>query len=210
MSTKSPTHLSNKMTLPSHARVVIVGGGILGCSVAFHLAKLGWKDIVLLEQGQLTCGTTWHAAGLVGQLHGSHASTEFAKYTVELLNTIEAETGQNQGYRESGSISIAINQERLAELRRKADFASLFGIEAHYLSTQEIEQRLPLMKPEGVLGGIFMPMDGSATPIDLTMAFAKGARQYGARLLEGIQVEDVLVEHNRAVGVTTKQGTIKA
>jgi glycine cleavage system aminomethyltransferase T/glycine/D-amino acid oxidase-like deaminating enzyme len=210
MSTKSPTHLSNKMTLPSHARVVIVGGGILGCSVAFHLAKLGWKDIVLLEQGQLTCGTTWHAAGLVGQLHGSHASTEFAKYTVELLNTIEAETGQNPGYRESGSISIAINQERLAELRRKADFASLFGIEAHYLSTQEIEQRWPLMNPEGVLGGIFMPRDGSANPIDLTMALAKGARQYGARLLEGIQVEDVLVEHNRAVGVTTKQGTIKA
>ena len=149
--------------LPTHAQVVIIGGGIHGCSVAYHLAKLGWKDIVLLERKQLTCGTTWHAAGLVGQLHGSHASTEFAKYTVELLHTIEAETGQSPGYRESGSISIATNLERLAELRRKADFASLFGIEAHYLSPQEIEQHWPLMNPQGVLGGFEFSNDLSKT-----------------------------------------------
>ena len=196
--------------LPKHARVVIIGGGILGCSVAYHLGKLGWRDIVLLEQGQLTCGTTWHAAGLVGQLHGSHASTEFAKYTVELLKTIEAETGQDPGYRESGSISIATNPERLAELKRKADFASLFGIEAHYLSSSEIERYWPLMNPEGVLGGILMPRDGSANPIDLTMALARGARQYQAQLLEGVQVQQVLVEGERAVGVVTDHGTITA
>ena len=208
--TQTSAATSTGKVLPKHARVVIIGGGILGCSVAYHLGKLGWRDIVLLEQGQLTCGTTWHAAGLVGQLHGSHASTEFAKYTVELLNTIEAETGQDPGYRESGSISIATNLERLAELKRKADFASLFGIEAHYLSPQEIERYWPLMNPEGVLGGILMPRDGSANPIDLTMALAKGARQHQAQLLEGVQVQQVLVEGARAVGVATDRGTITA
>ncbi|MGB3316921.1 MAG: FAD-dependent oxidoreductase, partial [Albidovulum sp.] len=131
--------------LPSHAQVVIIGGGIHGCSVAYHLAKEGWKDVVLLERKQLTSGTTWHAAGLVGQLQGSHATTAFAKYGIELLQEIEAETGQNPGYRRSGSISVAINEERLAELKRKADFASLFGIEAHYLTTPEIAERWPLM-----------------------------------------------------------------
>ena len=208
--TQTPASTATRKVLPKHARVVIIGGGILGCSVAYHLGKLGWRDIVLLEQGQLTCGTTWHAAGLVGQLHGSHASTEFAKYTVELLNTIEAETGQDPGYRESGSISIATNPERLAELKRKADFASLFGIEAHYLSPQDIERYWPLMNPEGVLGGILMPRDGSANPIDLTMALAKGARQHQAEILEGVQVQQVLVEGARAVGVATDHGTITA
>lgn len=197
-------------SLPPHARVVIIGGGILGTSVAYHLAKLGWTDVLLLEQGQLTCGTTWHAAGLVGQLHGSHATTEFAKYTVELLKTIEADTGQSPGYRESGSISIAINQERLAELKRKADFASLFGIEAHYLSTTQIAERWPLMNPDDVLGGIYVPSDGSANPIDLTMALAKGSRQRGTTILEGVQVKEVLVENNRAVGVTSDHGTVRA
>lgn len=124
--------------LPSHAQVVIIGGGIHGCSVAYHLAKAGWKDIILLERKALTSGTTWHAAGLVGQLQGSHATTAFASYGVELLQEIEAETGQNPGFRQSGSISIAVNEDRMAELKRKADFASLFGIEAHYMRTGEI------------------------------------------------------------------------
>ncbi|MDA8555635.1 FAD-binding oxidoreductase, partial [Luminiphilus sp.] len=196
--------------VPQHARVVIIGGGILGCSVAYHLGKLGWRDIVLLEQGQLTCGTTWHAAGLVGQLHGSHATTAFAKYTVELLNSIEAETGQNPGYRESGSISIATHAERLSELKRKADFASLFGIEAHYLTTDEIQQRWPLINPENVLGGIFMPRDGSANPVDLTMALAKGARQHQVQIFEGVQAQEVLMQGSEATGVVTDQGIIAA
>jgi 4-methylaminobutanoate oxidase (formaldehyde-forming) len=196
--------------LPSHAQVVIIGGGIHGCSVAYHLAKEGWSDVVLLERRQLTCGTTWHAAGLVGQLQGSHATTAFAKYGIELLQEIENETGQNPGYRRSGSISIALNEERLAELKRKADFASLFGIEAHYLSTPEIEERWPLMNPDGVLGGIHMPSDGSANPIDLTMALAKGARNHGAKIFEGIKVEEVLVSQGRASAVRTDQGTVAA
>ena len=152
-------------TLPDQAQVVIIGGGIHGCSVAYHLAKAGWTDIILLERKQLTSGTTWHAAGLVGQLQGSHATTGFASYGVELLQEIEAETGQNPGFRQNGSISIALNDQRLAELRRKADFASLFGIEASFIETAEIAERWPLMNAEGVLGGIFMPGDGAANPI---------------------------------------------
>ncbi len=196
--------------LPSHAQVVIIGGGIHGCSAAYHLAKEGWKDVVLLERKQLTSGTTWHAAGLVGQLQGSHSTTAFAKYGIELLQDIEAETGQNPGYRRSGSISIAVNEERHAELKRKADFARLFGIEAHPMSTAEISERWPLMNPEGVLGGIYMPSDGSANPIDLTQALAKGARMHGAQIFERIKVEQVLVEGGKATGVRTEEGTITA
>ena len=196
--------------LPPHAEVVIIGGGIHGCSVAYHLAKEGWTDVVLLERKQLTSGTTWHAAGLVGQLQGSHATTAFAKYGIELLQDIEAETGRNPGYRPSGSISIAVNEERLAELQRKADFASLFGIEAHYLDTPEILERWPLMNPEGVLGGIYMPSDGSANPVDLTTALAKGARMYGADIIEHVKVEDVLLKGGKVSGVRTEQGIIKA
>ena len=199
-----------KKQLPSHTQVVIIGGGIHGCSVAYHLAKQGLTDVVLLERKQLTCGTTWHAAGLVGQLQGSHATTAFAKYGIELLQELEAETGQNPGYRQSGSISIAVNDERMAELKRKADFASIFGIESHYLSTPEIEERWPLMNPEGVLGGIYMPSDGSANPIDLTTALAKGARAHGAKIFEHIKVEEVFVTEGKASGVRTDQGTISA
>ena len=196
--------------LPTHAQVVIIGGGIHGCSVAYHLAQQGLTDVVLLERKQLTCGTTWHAAGLVGQLQGSHATTAFAKYGIELLRELEAETGQPTGYRRSGSISIAVNEERLAELRRKADFASLFGIEAHYLRAGEIEERWPLMNPEGVLGGIHMPSDGSANPIDLTMALAKGARRRGVRIFEHAKVEEVRVHDGKVAGVCTDRGRVTA
>ena len=196
--------------LPTRAQVVIIGGGIHGCSVAYHLAKAGWKDVILLERKALTSGTTWHAAGLVGQLQGSHATTAFASYGVELLQEIEAETGQNPGFRQSGSISIAVNDERLAELKRKADFASLFGIEAHYLDTQQIAERWPLMNADGVLGGIHMPSDGSANPIDLTQALAKGARMHGATIRERIKVEEVLTTGGKVIGVRTPEGTITA
>jgi glycine cleavage system aminomethyltransferase T/glycine/D-amino acid oxidase-like deaminating enzyme len=199
-----------KKQLPKHAQVIVIGGGIHGCSVAYHLAKEGWTDVVLLERKQLTSGTTWHAAGLVGQLQGSHATTAFAKYGIELLEEIEAETGQNPGYRRSGSISIAVNDERMAELKRKADFASLFGIDANYLSACEIQERWPLMNPEGVLGGIYMPSDGSANPIDLTTALAKGASQRGVTIMEHTKVQEILVSEGRASGVHTDQGTITA
>jgi heterotetrameric sarcosine oxidase gamma subunit len=199
-----------KRTLPSHAQVVIIGGGIHGCSVAYHLAKEGWKDVVLLERKQLTSGTTWHAAGLVGQLQGSHSTTAFAKYGVELLEEIEAETGQNPGFRQSGSISIAVNEERLAELKRKADFASLFGVEAHYLCPDAIKEHWPLVNIDGVLGGIHMPSDGSANPIDLTTALAKGARMHGASLFEHVKVNEVVTDGSAVKGVRTDEGDITA
>ena len=199
-----------KKQIPGQAQVVIIGGGIHGCSVAYHLAREGWSDVVLLERKRLTSGTTWHAAGLVGQLQGSHSTTAFAKYGVELLQDIEAETGQNPGFRQSGSISIAVNDERMAELKRKADFASLFGIEAHPLSTPEISERWPLMNANGVLGGIHMPSDGSANPIDLTNALAKGARMRGATICENVLVEEVLTDGGKVTGVRTAEGTITA
>ena len=170
--------------LPDRAQAVIIGGGIHGCSVAYHLAKAGWSDVILLERKQLTSGTTWHAAGLVGQLQGSHATTAFASYGVELLQEIEAETGQNPGFRQNGSISIALNDQRMAE-------------------------RWPLMNAEGVLGGIFMPGDGAANPSDLTQALAKGARMNGARLFEHTPVEEVLTEGGEVCGVCTGEGVIK-
>ena len=196
--------------LPAHAQVVVIGGGIHGCSVAYHLAKENMTDVVVLERKQLTSGTTWHAAGLVGQLQGSHATTAFAKYGIELLQEIEHETGQNPGYRRSGSISIALNAERLSELKRKADFASLFDIEAHYLDTDEIKERWPLMNPQDVLGGIYMPSDGSANPVDLTLALAKGARQRGVQIFENTKVEEVLVSNDKVSAVKTDCGTITA
>lgn len=194
--------------LPSKAQVVVIGGGIHGCSVAYHLAKGGWTDIVLLERKQLTSGTTWHAAGLVGQLQGSHSTTAFASYGIELLQQIETETGQNPGFRQSGSISIALNKERLAELKRKADFASLFGIEAHAMQTEEITERWPLMNDDGVLGGIYMPSDGSADPVALTQALAKGAKLNGATIVENIKVQQVITENKKVTKVVTDQGTI--
>jgi len=196
-------------TLPDRAQAVIIGGGIHGCSVTYHLAKAGWTDVILLERKQLTSGTTWHAAGLVGQLQGSHATTAFASYGVELLQEIEAETGQNPGFRQNGSISIAVNDQRLAELRREADFASLFGVEASFLETADIAERWPLMNAESVLGGIFMPGDGAANPSDLTQALAKGARMNGARTFEHTPVEEVLTEGGKVSGVRTRQGVIK-
>jgi len=195
--------------LPSTAQVVIIGGGIHGCSVAYHLAKGGWTDIVLLERKQLTSGTTWHAAGLVGQLQGSHSTTSFASYGVELLQQIEAETGLNPGFRQSGSISIALNKERHAELKRKADFASLFGIEARAMETDEISERWPLMNDDGVLGGIYMPGDGSADPVALTQALAKGAKMNGAAVFEKVKVQQVITHNNKVKSVVTDQGTIE-
>ena len=196
--------------LPASAQVVIIGGGIHGCSVAYHLAKAGWTDIVLLERKQLTSGTTWHAAGLVGQLQGSHSTTAFASYGVELLQQIEAETGQNPGFKQSGSISIALNNERFAELKRKADFASLFGIEAHAMETAEIVERWPFMNDDGVLGGIYMPGDGSADPVALTQALAKGAKMNGARVFERVKVQKITTQHNQIKNVVTDQGTIES
>ncbi|MGD9507499.1 MAG: FAD-dependent oxidoreductase [Geminicoccaceae bacterium] len=196
--------------LPARAEVVIIGGGIVGCSIAYHLTKLGISDVLLLERKQLTCGTTWHAAGLIGQLRATRRMTELAKYTSELLHALEEETGQATGFKQNGSISLALNEERFEELKRGASMAKNFGLAVEVVGPAEIKSRHPLLKVGDAVGGVFLPKDGQANPIDTTQAFAKGARQGGARIVEGARVERILVEQGRAVGVMTGEGPIAA
>jgi 4-methylaminobutanoate oxidase (formaldehyde-forming) len=168
------------MKLPSHSQVVIIGGGIIGCTVAYHLTKLGWRDIVLLERGQLTCGTTCHAAGLVMQLRATHTLTELCRYGAQLLSTLKDETGQDTGFRRTGSLPIARSPERLIEISRIVSLGKTFGVEAHMLSPREAKERYPLLDEAKIVGGAFIPGDGQTNPVDSAQALAKGARAGGA------------------------------
>jgi heterotetrameric sarcosine oxidase gamma subunit len=197
-------------SLPARADVVIIGGGIVGCSIAYHLTKEGITDVVLLERKQLTSGTTWHAAGLVGQLRASRNLTELAKYTTGLFEGLEKETGQATGFKQNGSISIALTEGRLEELMRGASMARNFGLEVQVISTGEIRERLPHYNMENVAGGVFLPKDGQVNPIDVTQALAAGARSRGARIFENTKVIRILVRDGKAVGVETVDGTIMA
>jgi glycine/D-amino acid oxidase-like deaminating enzyme len=188
-------------SLPTRADVVVIGGGIVGCSIAYHLAKLGITDVVLLERRQLTCGTTWHAAGLVPQLRATRTLTELAKYTSELFRGLEAETGQATGFRQNGSIGVALNAGRFEELKRGASMARAFGVDVEVIGPSEVKARYPLIDLDGVVGGVWLPADGQTNPVDTTLALAKGARAMGVRVVEGVEVEDLLVENGRAVGV---------
>ncbi len=194
------------MNLPRRADVVIVGGGIIGCSIAYHLARLGITDVVLLERRQLTCGTTWHAAGLVPQLRATRTLTELATYTSGLLKTLEAETGQATGYRQNGSIAVALNADRIEEFKRNGAMGRAFGVEVEFLTPSDILARYPQLDGRGVVGGMWTPHDGQTNPVDTTMAYAKGARQRGVRIVEQTEVDDVLVEGGRAVGVRWRRG----
>jgi 4-methylaminobutanoate oxidase (formaldehyde-forming) len=195
-------------SLPTHARVVIVGGGIVGNSVAYHLTKLGWRDVVLLEQGTLSCGTTWHAAGLVGQLRSSINLTRLIRYSVELYTGLEAETGQSTGWRRCGSISVARTAERMVQLKRNASMANAYGVEAHVIGLEDAAARYPLMRTEDLVGAVWIPGDGKANPADVTQALARGARAGGARLLEGVKVTGVKVVNGAVAGVETSVGPI--
>ena len=186
---------------PARAQVVIIGGGIVGCSIAFHLTELGIRDVVLLERRQLTCGTTWHAAGLVPQLRATRTLTELAVYTSGLFESLEQRTGQATGFRRNGSVALALNGERWEELRRSASVARSFGIEAHLLSPSEVYERYPLVDLNSVQGGLWTPHDGQTNPVDTTMALAKGARAGGASILEGFEVLRILQHNGRATGV---------
>lgn len=197
-------------TLPDRCEVVVVGGGVIGVSVAYHLAEAGIQDVVLLERKELTSGTTWHAAGLVGQLRTSINMTKLARYTSELYRGLEAETGQATGYRQCGSISIAATAERFEELKRSASMAKVFGLEVNVLSVPEIAERYPLIQTDDLFGGIHIPSDGYANAVDITQALAKGAKQRGARLFTDTKVEAVLQEGGRVTGVRTAQGEISA
>lgn len=196
--------------LPSRARVVIVGGGVIGVSIAYHLTKLGWSDVVLLERKQLTSGTTWHAAGLVGQLRTSINMTKLAKYTGELYRGLEAETGQATGYRQCGSISMATNAERFEELKRSASMAKVFDLPVHVVTPQEIQAMAPIVQVEDVVGGIHIPSDGYANAVDITQALAKGARAGGARIFENTKVTQIRHDGQRVTGVDTEFGPIAA
>jgi 4-methylaminobutanoate oxidase (formaldehyde-forming) len=196
--------------LPERAQVVIIGGGVVGCSIAYHLAKLGWDDVVLLERKQLTCGTTWHAAGLIGQLRGSMNMTRLAAYTAELYKALEAETGQATGYRQSGSISIATNEERFEELKRNASMAKVFGLQVDVVGTAEIKERYPLVNDEDIIGGIHIPSDGYGNAVDITQALARGARNGGVRIMQDTPVTGIEHEKGRVTGVTTPFGDVEA
>jgi 4-methylaminobutanoate oxidase (formaldehyde-forming) len=197
-------------SLPSHARVVIVGGGIVGCSVAYHLARRGCTDVLLLERRRLTCGTTWHAAGLLGQLRATQNLTRLAQYTTELYAGLERETGQATGFRQCGSIAVAASGARLEELKRGASMARCFGLEAQVLSAAAARERWPLLSTEGLLGAVFLPKDGQTNPVDTTQALARGARAGGARIVENLAVTGIRTAHGRVTGVVTAEGEVAA
>ncbi|MCP4359861.1 MAG: FAD-dependent oxidoreductase [Chloroflexi bacterium] len=196
---------------PSQAQVVIIGGGIIGCSVAYHLTKLGWTDVVLLERKQLTAGTTWHAAGLV-EAGGFFTETilEMAKYTRELYKNLEAETGQATGFKPVGYLEIASTPSRLEGLRRIADFNRVFDIDIIEISAAEVKKMWPLMETDDILAGFYTAGDGRVNPIDTTMALAKGAKQSGAQIIEETKVIDIKQENGRVSSVITDRGEIQA
>src|SRR5450631_575762 len=187
--------------LPARARVVIVGGGVIGCSVAYHLTKLGWGDIVLLERKQLTSGTTWHAAGLIGQLRQSINMTQLARYTSELYRGLEAETGQATGYRQCGSLSLATTAGRMEELRRNTSMAKVFGLPVDVVDPAQIKALYPLASLHDVIGGIHIPSDGYANAVDITQALAKGARRSGVRIFQDVKVTTLHHDGSRVQGV---------
>ena len=196
--------------LAHHARVVIIGGGIVGASVAYHLGKLGVSDVLLLERDRYTCGTTWHAAGLVGQLRATENLTRLCRDSLELYARLEAETGQATGFRQPGALSLATTAERFHELQRTAAIAAHLGIEAAVLGPSEAQSLWPAMTIDDVVGAIHLPADGVVSPVDTTMALLAGARQAGVTTHQGVPVEGLLVEQGRAVGVVTAHGETRA
>jgi heterotetrameric sarcosine oxidase gamma subunit len=196
--------------LPDRAQVVVIGGGVIGTSVAYHLTKLGLTDVVLIEQGQLSSGTTWHAAGLVGQLRASESGTRLVQYSTQLYAELEAETGLSAGYKQCGGVTVARTEDRMVQLRRTAANAAAYDLECELLTPQEAFERYPVMRVDDLVGAIWLPADGKANPTDLTGSLAKGARQRGARIVEHTRVTDILTADGRVTGVRTDAGDIEA
>ena len=197
------------MSLPSHAEIIIVGGGIVGCSVAYHLAKMGRSDVLLIEQGKLTSGTTWHAAGLVGQMRPNRNMTTMSKYGIELYAALEAESGLATGWKQCGSVNVARTPERMQVLKKQSAMANSFGVECQLITPTEAGALYPVMRTDDLQGAIWLPGDGKVNPADLTMSLAKAARNRGVKIIEGIEVNGVISEHGKAVGVQTTQGEVR-
>lgn len=195
-------------SFPERAHVVVVGGGIIGASVLYHLARDGVEDAVLLERDRFASGTTWHAAGIVGQLRDSKAQTELAQYTATLFQTLEAETGQATGYRENGSITVALTPQRLELIKRNISAAQRLGVPAVYLTPPELKERWPLLRVDDVLGAQFVPSNGQVNPLDVTTALIKGARLHGARAFENTPILEILIRQGKLIGVRTAKGDI--
>ncbi len=202
--------------VPSKARAVVIGGGVAGCSVAYHLAKQGWSDVVLLERKQLTCGTTWHAAGLIGQLRATANMTRLAHYSKDLYLKLEEETGVATGLRQCGSITAALTEERKEEIYRQASMARAFGVAVEEISPNEAKERYPHLNIEDVVGAVWLPEDGQGDPANIALALAKGARQMGAKTIEGVKVTAIHTKDGRVTGVSwqrdgaDEQGEIEA
>ncbi len=199
-----------RATLPGRAQVVIVGGGVIGASVAYHLVKLGWTDVVLLEQAELSAGTTWHAAGLVGQLRASESGTRLVQYSTELYAQLEEEVGLGTGYKQCGGVIVARSGDRMTQLRRTAATAAAFDLDCELMTPEQALERYPLMVTDDLVGAIWLPDDGKANPTDLTAALAKGARRGGATVVEHVRVSDILLDGGRVTGVRTDQGDVEA
>jgi 4-methylaminobutanoate oxidase (formaldehyde-forming) len=197
------------MTLPSHAQIVVIGGGIIGCSTAYHLAKDHKADVVLLEMGSLTSGSTWHAAGLVGQLRSSASITRVLKYSVELYKGLEAETGLATGWKMTGCLRLATNEDRWTEFKRTATTAKSFGMDMHLISPDEVKRMWPLMNTDDLIGASWLPTDGQASPSDITQSLAKGARMHGAKLIENVRVLGFDIKDGAITAVKTDQGDIQ-
>ncbi|MGF1632143.1 MAG: FAD-dependent oxidoreductase [Kiloniellaceae bacterium] len=193
---------------PSTAKAVVIGGGIVGCSTAYHLGKLGWTDTVLIERHKLTSGTTFHAAGLVGQLRSNANITQLLGNSVKLYDTLEAETGLATGWKMNGGLRLACNEERWTEVKRQATTAHSFGLEMHLLTASEAQDLWPLMQVDDVVGAAFLPTDGQANPADITQALAKGARQQGVKIFEDTAVLSVEIEDGRVKALVTDKGRI--
>ncbi|WP_282120296.1 GcvT family protein [Ruegeria atlantica] len=187
--------------LPNKARVVIIGGGVIGCSVAYHLTKKGWKDVVLLERKQLTSGTTWHAAGLIAQLRATANMTKLAKYSQELYGSLEEETGVATGFKRCGSITVALTEERKEEIYRQAAMARAFGVEVEEIENERVQELYPHINLEGVKGAVYLPLDGQGDPANIALALAKGARQRGGIVKERVKVTDIVKQGRKVTGV---------
>ena len=202
-------------TVPDRAQVVVVGGGIVGCSIAYHLTRRDITDLVVLEQNTLTAGTTWHAAGLVSQLKSTHSLTKLATYSARLFEELEDETGQATGYRTPGSLSVADNEERWEEILRGATMAEGVGVETRVLDLDEAAERWPHMRTDDLVGALYIPRDGQTSPVDTTMALAKGAKARGATVIENVAVTRLKAADGpdgstRVTGVVTEHGEIEA